>query len=190
MTRAATDTRSDELLQASANIVVLDRTLAHYGPESKEARAMLRHFIATALQRVWPTGGGRAAGIDPTKSPADALYDKIAETTPQTDAQRAQQALAVNMAIDLARTRMVLFTQQGSSIPMPFLVVLIFWLTVIFGSFGLFAPANATVGTVFLVCALSVAGAIFLILELDRSLSGLIQISSAPLRAALAHIGQ
>jgi hypothetical protein len=70
------------------------------------------------------------------------------------------------------------------------LIVLVFWLTIIFASFGLFAPGNATVTTVFLICALSVSGAIFLILELDRPFEGLIQVSSAPLRQALAHLGQ
>ena len=128
--------------------------------------------------------------MDPTRSPADTVYDKIAELVPQTDAQRAQQAQALNQAMDLARTRMFLFAQQASSIPAPFLVVLVFWLTVIFASFGLFAPVNATVMAVFLVCALSIAGAIFLILELDQSFAGLIQISSAPLRQALAQLGQ
>jgi hypothetical protein len=73
---------------------------------------------------------------------------------------------------------------------MPFLVVMVFWLTVIFVSFGLFAPRDATVIATLFVCALSVSGAIFLILELDSPFSGLLQISDAPLRAAIAHIGQ
>ena len=60
----------------------------------------------------------------------------------------------------------------------------------IFISFGPSAPSNSTVISVLLVCALSVAGAIFLILELDRPFEGLIQISEAPLRDALAHLGQ
>lgn len=80
--------------------------------------------------------------------------------------------------------------QAGSSIPMPFLVVLAFWLTIIFVSFSLFAPPNATVMTTLLVCALSVSGAIFLILELDGPFEGLIEISSAPLHNVLEHLGQ
>jgi hypothetical protein len=38
------------------------------------------------------------------------------------------------------------------------------------------------------LCALSVSGAIFLILELDRPFGGLIQISSVPLQNALSHL--
>jgi len=73
---------------------------------------------------------------------------------------------------------------------MPFLVVLVFWLALIFASFGLFAPRNSTVIGVLLACALSVAGAIFLILELDRPFQGLLQISSAPLTNTLVHLGK
>ena len=84
----------------------------------------------------------------------------------------------------------MLFEQGGRSIPMPFLVLLIFWVTVIFLSFGLFAPRNATVVVTLFLCALSVSGAIFLIMELDRPFGGLIEISSAPLRNALASVGK
>jgi len=69
-------------------------------------------------------------------------------------------------------------------------VVLVFWLRIIFAGFGLFAPRNATVITALCVSALSAAGAIFLILECDRSFEGLLQVSSAPLRAALARLGR
>ena len=73
---------------------------------------------------------------------------------------------------------------------MPFFVMLVFWLTIIFASFGLFSPRNATVITVLLLCALSVAGSLFLIMELDTPYAGMIKVSSAPLRSALAHLGQ
>jgi hypothetical protein len=63
-------------------------------------------------------------------------------------------------------------------------VVLLFWLTITFTSFGLFAPANATVLAVLLVCALSVSGAILLVLEMDDPFEGLITVSAEPLRYA------
>ena len=94
------------------------------------------------------------------------------------------------LAANVGRTRLLLFENLGSSISVPFLVVLVFWLCIIFASFGLFAPRNATVIAVLCVCALSVAGAIFLILELDRSFEGLLQVSGAPLCAALAQLGR
>ena len=83
-----------------------------------------------------------------------------------------------------------MFEQEtSSSISVPFLVVVVFWLTIIFVSFGLFAPPNVMVITTLLLCALSVSGAIFLVLELDRPFDGLVQISSAPMEHVLEHPG-
>jgi Protein of unknown function (DUF4239) len=161
-----------------------------YGPEAKDASALLRRSVTAAIERFWPSNGAQAGSFDPTASPAEALYDKIAELSPQTESQRSLQAQALTIAMDVGHARFLLFEQLRSSIPAPFLIVLIFWLTIIFASFGLFAPANVTVTAVLLVCALSVSGAIFLILELDRSFEGMIQVSSAPLRQALARLGQ
>jgi len=73
---------------------------------------------------------------------------------------------------------------------MPFFVMLVLWLIIIFTCFGLFSPSNGTVIIVLLVCALSAAGALFLILELDTPYQGLIKVSSAPLRTALANLGK
>ena len=188
--KSAFDTRSNQLVQASADIILLDRALARYGPETKDARSLLQRSVASIIERFWPAGGAKPITIDPAASPVEALYDKIEALTPQSDAQRSMQSQALTLAADMARTRLLLFENLGASIPVPFLVVLVFWLCIIFASFGLFAPRNATVIAALCVSALSVAGAIFLILELDRSFQGLLQVSSAPLRAALAQLGR
>ena len=120
----------------------------------------------------------------------EALYDKIEALSPRSEAQRALRSQAEATTLDMGRTRLLLFEHLDTSIPVPFLVVLVFWLCIIFASFGLFAPRNGTVIAVLCVCALSVSGAIFLILELDRSFEGLLQVSSAPFRAALAQLGR
>jgi hypothetical protein len=84
---------------------------------------------------------------------------------------------------------LLLFAQTNNSIPMPFLVVLIFWLTIIFASFGLFAKPNTIIVGLLFIFALSAAGAIYLILELGQPFTGLMEISSAPLRSALTPLG-
>src|SRR5262249_44571113 len=187
--KSAYDTRSNELTQLSADIVVLDRLLAHYGPETKRARALLRSSVAAGLERFRQADHGGPASLAPTGA-FEIIYDKIAELSPQSEAQRSLQGQALNMAISLGRTRLLLFENVGSSIPFPFLLVLVFWLAVIFASFGLFAPRNGTVVAAFLVTALSVSSALFLILELDRSFEGILQLSSAPLHAARARLGE
>jgi hypothetical protein len=188
--KSAFDTRSNQVVQASADIMLLDRALTRYGPETKEARALLQRSVASTVERFWPADGVRPITIDPKISPVEGLYDKIEALSPQNETQRALRTQAEAMALDMGRTRLLAFEHLGTSIPLPFLVVLVFWLCIIFASFGLFAPRNATVIAVLCVCALSVSGAIFLILELDRSFEGLLQVSGAPLRAALAQLGR
>jgi Protein of unknown function (DUF4239) len=182
------DAQKNELTQIAANISLLDRILAHYGPETKEARELLRGTVIGMRDQIWPQFSSQPAEVN--QAIGDHLYDKIEGLAPQTDGQRALQIQAQKVGVDLAQTRLLLSEQRVSSIPMPFLVLLVFWLTIIFLSFGLFAPQNPTVIATLLLCALSVSGAIFLILELDRPFAGLIQISSAPLNNAIAHIGR
>lgn len=186
--KSSYDTRTGEVTQMSANIIMLDRAMAHYGPDTKEARELLRRSVVHTLDRMWPEDSSRPAQLAPTAE-SESLYDKIQKLSPQNEAQRAVQAQALTLSTNLAQTSWLLVEQSGS-VPMPFLVVLVFWLAVIFVSFGLFAPSNATVVATLLVCALSVSGAIFLILELDRPFDGLIQISSASMRDALARLGR
>jgi hypothetical protein len=104
--------------------------------------------------------------------------------------QRSLQDQALKLAIELGRTRWMLLQQSASSIPMPFLILLVIWLALIFGSFGLFAPRNATVIGIMFVCTLSVAAALTLVMELDQSFAGLIQISTDPLHHAAGAIGR
>jgi len=176
----------------SADFIQLDRVLAHYGPETKDARGLLRLTVARGLGTAKDVSDYRPTILDTAevKASADSFFERIQQLTPVNDAQRALHAQAMQIGAELGRTRSLLLEQTGGTIPMPFLFVLVFWFTMIFISFGLFAPSNSTVISVLLVCALSVAGAIFLILELDRPFEGLIQISEAPLRDALAHLGQ
>jgi len=186
--KSSYDAQRNELTQLSADLILLDRVLAHYGPETKQARDLLRISAAGMIARIWPENRSGDAVSEPTANGGEAFYDRIQELSPQNEVQRSLQAQALKMSIDIGQTRWLLFEQNVRSIPMPFLVLLIFWVTIIFVSFGLFAPPNATVMAALFLCALSVSGAIFMILELDRPFGGLIQISSAPLRSAIAHI--
>jgi uncharacterized membrane protein len=184
------DAQKNELIQMSANAVLLDRMLAHYGTETKDAREILRGSVNRMIAQIWASESNRTSQSDPTTAGGEVMLDKIQGLSPQNEAQRSLQAQAQKLAMDLGQTRWLLIEQRGSSIPMPFLVLLVFWVTVIFLSFGLFAPRNATVVGALLLCALSVSGAIFMILELDRPFEGLVQISSAPLHNAAAHLGK
>jgi hypothetical protein len=184
------DAQAAFIKQFSADILLLDRVLARYGPETKEVRDVLRRGIPRVLNLLWPDRGGHTANLSPseTRVEAEAIYEKLAGLSPQNDSQLAIRARALDILNDLEKTRLRLFAQKESSIPLAFLVVLVFWLTVLFAGLGLLAPLNATVVGVLIVCTLSVSGAIFLILELDRPFEGLMRVPSAPLQGALSQL--
>jgi hypothetical protein len=191
--KSSFDTQKNGLAQLAANVIFLDRTLAQYGTESKDAREMLRDSVADLLQRTWPEEGppsGSTGAKDGTEGRYEGFYDKVQELTPKTDAQRALKTQVLTTAFDTGRTRWLMFSQKGSSIPTPFLVVMVSWLTLLLGSFALLAPRNATAFITLLICALAVSSAVFLILELDEPFGGIIQLSSTPLRNALAQLGR
>jgi len=180
------DAQSTELTDMSAKTVLLDRVLAHYGPESKEARDALRADVTRALDQIWSANRRPA---EPS-SGAEALYDRIQELAPRNDAQRAIQAQALSMVLALGQTRWLMYEQSAAAVSRPLLDVMVFWLTIVFISFGLFAPRNLTVIAGLLFCSLAVSGAVFLILEMYSPFTGLIHISNAPMRAALAILGR
>jgi len=186
------DTKNKELEEIAANTLLLDRVLAHYGPETQDARALVRKAVEKALHATWPEDGAEPPRLDaPGTIPViEVVQDEIRALVPRTDAQRWLQSRALQVSGDVAQMRWLVFGSTGSSIPGPFLVALVFWVAAIFGSFGLFAPRNATVVGVLLVCALSVAMSLVLILEMDQPLAGWLKVSSGPLRYTLAHLGQ
>ena len=186
------DTLSSELRQAGSRVILLDRVMANYGPETKEARDLLHRSLASTIKRIWPEDkSGQAIAEAPEGRVAiETIQDQLRQLSPLNGAQHWLQSRALQISGDIAEGRWLLIEQLGQrSLPV-FFVMLVFWLTVIFASVGLFSPSNATVIIVLLVCALSAAGSLFLILELDTPYEGLIKVSGAPLLNALAHLRQ
>ncbi len=181
------DTQREELTQMSAKAIMLDHVLAQYGPEAKEARALLRSAMEQFAARRW------SKGHDVLREPsreAPLIYDKIQELSPKDDAQRLIHAQALSLVVSLGQMRWLMYEQEENSVSTPLLVILIFWLTAIFTSFGLFAPSNWTVVSCLTISAMSVSCAILLILELYSPYTGWIKVSSAPVRAALLQMGR
>jgi hypothetical protein len=184
--KSSYDAQKDGLTELASKLIMLDRTLAHYGPETMPVRLGLRQVVLHGIGQVWNEG----LGIGPGDATAEVLYDRIQQLTPQTDGQRAILAQAVDLMRTIAQARWLMYAQRSSSISFPLLVTVVFWLTINFVSFGLLTPRNATVVVTLFVCALSVSGAIFLILEMDRPFGGIISISSAPLREVAEHLAR
>ena len=180
--------------QTAIEILVLDRALARYGSETGEIRKGLQHAIGARIDMIWRQGSSKPSNLDPISSgaglQAERLAGAIRALKPRNDSQRAFQSQAIDLSETLLKARWLVLAGTERSVPVPFLVILVFWLTIIFASFGLFAPRNATVLAVLFVCALSVACAVFLILEMDMPFQGLIKVSADPLRYAFAHLNQ
>jgi hypothetical protein len=188
--KSSYDAQKQNLVNMSVKLVLLDRALAHYGPDAKLPRETIQAAATRMLAQIWPEDRSQSALLDPTAAKGEAMYDQIQALTPKSDAQKTLQGQALNFAVDLGQVRWLIYQQSGSAVSTPFVIVLVFWLSVIFASFGLLAPANPTTIVTLLLCAVSVAGAMFLILELDRPFDGMIQLSSAPLRNAVAQLGR
>ncbi len=188
------DTQNSAVKELSAEIILLDRTLAIYGSETMEARQLLRRAGTLTLQRLWPDDGAGPANLTPGEARVEMedFYNRVGALSPEPeDVRRAAiKAHALDITEDLGRMRLRLFAQRGSSVPLPFLAVLIAWLVVLFTGYALIAPRNTTVVAGLIVCTLSVSAALFLILELDSPLDGILKIPSAPLRDALSRVGE
>lgn len=190
--KSSYDTVDGELVQNAARAISLDRTLADYGPETREARDLLKRSYAAGIELLFPGDDVQAGKVDTPEAVVrtESIRAKLWELSPENDAQRGLRSEAVEIAGEMSSTRWLLLMQQDDSIPMTLLVVLVFWLTIIFGTFGLFAPRNEMVAAALFVCALSVSGAILLILEMSSPFAGWMKISSAPMRDALANLGR
>jgi hypothetical protein len=184
------DAVNNDMKQLASKIVVLDSVLAQYGPETHDARVMLTQIVAGKIAAIWPEDAPPTAS---TGAPVRQLYvmfaDNVQHLAATSESQHSTKARAQQLVIEIAKTYVLMQEETRESVMLPVVGVLVLWLVAIFAGFGLIAPANHTVRRVLLLCALSVALSILLILELDDPLAGVLKVSSAPLLGALAQIG-
>lgn len=191
--KSSFDVQRNGVAQLAANVIMLDRTLAHFGNETQEAREMVRASVTDIIRRTWPDEStatehvGVASGTEGRYEP---VFDKVLALSPKSEAQHVLHDQAVDIVKETGELRWLMFSERESSIPTPLLVAMVFWLAISFASFGLFAPRNPTAVVALIACALAVATALFLVLELDRPFRGMIQISSHPLHRALEQLGR
>jgi len=183
--KSSFDTQSTQVTQITADIILLDNLLAEYGPDARPIRQQMRSVIGPFADQIWREKQASSATPFERNVSAEQVYLAVQALSPQNDLQRSLQTRAAQISNDLAQTRLLLFAESGNVIPAPFVAILVLWLVIIFASFSLFSALNATVFTCLSLFALSASCAIFLILELGQPFSGLMAISSEPLRHAL-----
>ena len=186
--KSSFDTQSTQLKQITANLILLDNVLAQYGPEARPIREQMRTTVGPFADRLWHEKQLGTNGQFERDEAAERVYLEIQKLSPQDHLQRSLQSRAVQISNDLAQVRFLLFTESENLMPRSFVAVLGFWLVIIFASFSLFSPLNVTVCVALSLFALSAASAIYFILELSQPFTGLLRLSSAPLRNALGAI--
>ena len=186
------DAISDKLQEISADIILLDHTLSQYGPETNDARELLRRVTGSMIRARWPEAGIKVPALDGIKPSVglQEVQERVRRLAPPDEAHRQLQTRAVQLSGDMARATWLLVELTQDRVPAAFLVVLVLWLVITFFAFGLFAPSNVTVVGALVFSALAVAGAIFLILEMYDPVGGLVKIPVTPLLTALETIGR
>jgi hypothetical protein len=178
------DTKVSEVNQITANIILIDQLLAEYGPDARPVREKLRSGVEGMVHKLWNDENEKSHAFTPTAASVE-TWRLVRSLPTQTEAQRGLSGQITEAATRLSQLRLLLFAQSGGSIPTPFLVILVFWLAIIFMSFSLFGPMNTTVLAFTFLFAVSAAGAIFLIYELDSPFTGMLQISRTAMLDAL-----
>jgi hypothetical protein len=189
------DTVNTSVTQAGSSYIYLDRLFADYGPETAEMRAELKDAVKSVIARLWPEEMPDAPAIDPAIATAvSGDMEKILEQlrglavrTPQQEMIRTEK---LKVAYEIMQYRWSVLEEAHRAMSPLLFGMLLFWITTLNVTYGLFAPRNGTVIAVLFVCALSVAGALFLVEEMGRPLSGHIKVSSEPFQRALKFMGE
>ena len=184
------DRQVNELTQMSAKVVVLGHILQFYGPEAAPARQSLRAIVGQMLLTTWPGEQRENAQIPRQTVPAEEFYSQVEGLAPKEDKQRIMQSQASGLLISVGEVRWLMVEEAALKINPLVILVLDFWLTCIFVSWGLYSPRNATALAALIVTAVSVSAAIFLIVELYTPYSGILRVSSMPLRFAYETLAQ
>jgi len=190
--KSSVDTLNAAVTHDAANVILLDRVLAQYGPQTLEIRTLLKKRVVMGIHIITSRDSGQLANLhSPEIYRSDASFQReLADLAPQSDLQRRLQAHAIDIADSAFALRELAALQTAKATPTPLLVTLVFWLCIVFGAFGLCEPPNMTIIAALFLGALSTTIAILLILQMNSPLDGLITISVTPLREALTLLGE
>ena len=184
------------------DLIAMDLRLREYGAEGDAARATLRSYTAAALADTWPNEPQPAgsfprqiARMTPGSLESPSLGtmllhvdQAIAGFSPANPLQQRLLPLLMSRMEQTLQDRWILIGSAKATISWPFFAVMVAWLVLVFAIFGLSAPANGAVYAVIGVAALSLSMAVYLIVDFDTPLTGVLKASSAPLRDALVHM--
>jgi hypothetical protein len=181
-------TQRAELEAYSAQVLQLDESLAQYGPETQPVRAGLKDQIVRGYEVIWGGGGvdPRALTVASPLAHLRAMNAFLGTLEPKTETQKQALAKANEFVWSTTQSRLLMSLQVASRpVSWPLMAVLLFWSVALFFVFGILARINATVVTALGFGAFSVAGAMFLILELARPYTGVHRVSPAAIQQTI-----
>lgn len=183
------DLKNDSLRLQSAKTVTLIRMLNDYGPETYGVKLVIRKSIEEQIDRMEKVYNQGVNIDDVLKSTKiNSLRQVLSTLSPKNKSQEFIKSSALNLANEIEELRWRIYEELSSHLQLPIFYILVFWLMCIFFSLGIVAPANYSIITGLALSSLSMTGAIYLMLELDRPYSGWITVSNEPLKVALKAI--
>jgi hypothetical protein len=186
-TKANFDTRNREVEQFATVLTLLDRELIHYGADTRNIRELLRGFTQRKIATTWPKDRGTAPLLRDEEAVRllREVEDGLLSLSPHNEMERARRVTALQLTDELKRTSRILAVQENTQTPRPFLIIVVFWLSVLFLSYAMFAPLNAMVIAAMLVCAFSISVAVNVTFDTDQPFQGFVRISPQPMLQAL-----
>ena len=176
-----------QVTSLSAEILRLDQLLRRYGADTKLAREKLQEYAERKRDDLFPNNPADVdLGDQSTYELLQEVEDLMLAVKPANARDQWWLAQAMTLASKIGDTRFLLAQKTGQGTPRAALLLLVFWLTLLFASFTLFAPSNVTSTATLTLCALAIAGAIGMILELERGFGGLVQVSPQSMNHAVA----
>jgi hypothetical protein len=184
--------RNREITVLSANILRLDQALRSYGPEADDARKLLQQYAERKTDDLFPEHQSNAVQTDDpaTYRVLVRLENSVLALQPSDARGKWWLQQALTLAANMGNTRWLLVEQSGQGTPKAFLALVTFWLTLLFASFGLFAPRNSTSLIALALCALAVSGGVEMILEFENPFGGIVHLSPWAMRYASGALSQ
>lgn len=181
---------SGDVRSYALSILSVDVDLRHYGPEACKIRDLLDDYTRAVLTDTWQDA---PASMRPrnTQSPRETLGQldaAVRALEPATDSLRGLKETISGELRTVLTERWKVSGDTSSQIPTAFIIVVIVWLALIFSSFGLFAPLNAVVMGALFLCSISIAGALFLIVEMASPFDGAIQVSPSAITDVITYM--
>lgn len=182
------DASDGQSVRFAGSLMLLHAELVNYGPETDEIKDLLKKLTIASIAETWNLKDAVKPAPDDPPIPQliETMQAKLLTLPPGSEYQRAMAKSAVEIVADLQRTRWLRKALEADDSPHVFVWVLMAWISILFLAFGLYAPPNLVTIAALLVCALSIAGAIGLVVDLESPFSGLVAVSPGPMQEALA----